>query len=631
MKKPRVAFLVESREAFRSLTLAVGLLESFGIEADAAVAGRLASHDDLQSRLADVESSGSSLILAPDATMAARAEAATLLPVVTLEDGQIPAALHAARILALKYPDILRRLEAAATLRARKEAVDHATLRGEIHGGAARITHATAPPAGPPPPPRPRPPIRNTPEDEAEFRRIEAEFAAGAAARASAPPRPVPPLPPHPPRYSPAVQRIFAAAREVARDAGNDEVFPVHFFLALRGEGAAGARRALVAESPGAPALDAIIRARFPAPAAEPVGVFALSPAAESMLAAAKRLAREAGRDLLESRHLLLALLEDPDVAAALSESGADPDRVRSTLLGDAPADGPDDVRTGRDESSRSRTPQQPAPPPELDHDAIRRVREKLERNGLTGDPEARPHPPVATPSAEPPPEPVAVTIPDTEPDLVSCDPMNPSLDAVERAGDTLLGGGIVAFPTDSGYVLAADATNPGAVALLVALTARDAARPVGALIHSIRLVENLAREIPPAAGDLAERFWPGPLTLVFDRHPRTLRHLARDATIGLRIPDNYVALSILSMVGRPLAAVAPRRGGGDACAAAADVRELHPRGIALIVDGGSAGHRPRPTVVSVTGGTVRILREGAIPSSEFDPPAPGSSAPGAT
>ena len=117
----------------------------------------------------------------------------------------------------------------------------------------------------------------------------------------------------------------------------------------------------------------------------------------------------------------------------------------------------------------------------------------------------------------------------------------------VRRAAEILRAGGLVAFPTETVYGLGADASSAAAVARLYAAKGRPADHPV--IVHFAAAEEafSFAREIPPAARKLAERFWPGPLTMVLKRSPKAKDFVTGGQdTVGLRVPSHPVAQQLL-------------------------------------------------------------------------------------
>ncbi len=160
----------------------------------------------------------------------------------------------------------------------------------------------------------------------------------------------------------------------------------------------------------------------------------------------------------------------------------------------------------------------------------------------------------------------------------------------IAEAARVLRGGGLVAFPTETVYGLAADATSDAAVARIYAAKARPTFNPL--IAHVTSLDAALGQGIFPAdALRLAEAFWPGPLTLVVPLAPgATVCAAARagQPNIALRVPAHPVALAVISAAGRPLAAPSANRSGRVSPVTAAHVaRDFSAGEIDLILDGG--------------------------------------------
>jgi L-threonylcarbamoyladenylate synthase len=214
------------------------------------------------------------------------------------------------------------------------------------------------------------------------------------------------------------------------------------------------------------------------------------------------------------------------------------------------------------------------------------------------------------------------------EPRLVDAGPPgSPSRpDVVAQAAVALRAGEAVVVPTDTVYGIAALPTVPGATARLFALKGRAADVPVAVLCASADQALSLAD--PAALTDdvarIAERLWPGPLTLVLPRRSGLDWALGEPAgTIGVRCPDHGLVRALAAEVG-PLATTSANPHGEPTPAAAADVATLLGPGVALVVDGGPAAGTPStvvdattPEPEAVTGpgrGTAwRILRAGAV------------------
>ena len=176
-----------------------------------------------------------------------------------------------------------------------------------------------------------------------------------------------------------------------------------------------------------------------------------------------------------------------------------------------------------------------------------------------------------------------------------------------------LRAGAVVAIPTDTVYGLAVDPRHPGATDALFALKARPRSLDLPVLVASIDQAEELAGPggLSRTARGLAERFWPGALTIVVPRRPGLDWALGGDsATIGLRLPDHAVARALCAEVGA-LATTSANLHGEAPCTDAAAVERAFGSKV-VVVDGGRCDGAPS-TVVAVLGGEPRCLREGAV------------------
>jgi len=193
--------------------------------------------------------------------------------------------------------------------------------------------------------------------------------------------------------------------------------------------------------------------------------------------------------------------------------------------------------------------------------------------------------------------------------------------DALGEAAQLLRAGAVVAVPTDTVYGLAVDPLAPGAVARVFALKDRPTEVPVPVLVASWDQVETVAGVLGPAARGLAERYWPGPLTLVVPRRKGFAVDLGGGPsgrwTVGVRWPDHPVVRALCLVVG-PLAVTSANRHGGPPATTAAEAVASFPSGdeLAAVVDGGVCGGPPS-TVVECRGPASRCLREGRIPWGE--------------
>ena len=197
----------------------------------------------------------------------------------------------------------------------------------------------------------------------------------------------------------------------------------------------------------------------------------------------------------------------------------------------------------------------------------------------------------------------------------------------ISKAAQALLSGHLVALPTETVYGLAADATNPEAVARIYSVKGRPSDHPLIVHISNADLLDRWALAIPSYARLLANNFWPGPMTLVLKR-----TELAKDFitgsqdTVALRIPGHQVALEILSSfeAGGGLGVAAPsanRFGRVSPTTSQAVSSELsdYLDDEDVIVDGGESQVGLESTIIDCTGSNPRVLRPGAITSEMIE------------
>lgn len=185
---------------------------------------------------------------------------------------------------------------------------------------------------------------------------------------------------------------------------------------------------------------------------------------------------------------------------------------------------------------------------------------------------------------------------------------------AVEAALSVLKSGGLVAFPTDTVYGLAADPFNPAAIQRLYAAKERDMSKAIAVLVAGVEQLDLITTGLSDAADRLAARFWPGALTLVISRRPELPPELSALPTIGVRMPDHAFALKLLRASG-PLATTSANRSGEENPLTADDVLQQLGGRIELVLDGGRCPGGIPSTVVDCTVPDGRILREGALNS----------------
>ncbi|MDD4909752.1 MAG: L-threonylcarbamoyladenylate synthase [Candidatus Omnitrophica bacterium] len=178
-------------------------------------------------------------------------------------------------------------------------------------------------------------------------------------------------------------------------------------------------------------------------------------------------------------------------------------------------------------------------------------------------------------------------------------------LDAVKA----LKKGGIVAFPTETVYGLAADSRNKKAIRRLYEIKQRPDSKPFSLLVGSKDSVDKFSKSPPMAVYKLMAKFWPGPLTIVMP---------SGNSKVGLRMPDNVVALMLISESGLELAAPSANIADKAPCLSADEVMEQFSGKIDIVLDGGEAKLGRESTVVEVdAANSVTVLREGAIKAED--------------
>ena len=190
----------------------------------------------------------------------------------------------------------------------------------------------------------------------------------------------------------------------------------------------------------------------------------------------------------------------------------------------------------------------------------------------------------------------------------------------VKEAAEILRKGGLVAFPTETVYGLGGDAENPSAVRRIFTAKGRPADHPLIVHIPNSGQLSRWAREIPPMAFKLAERYWPGPLTLILKRDRRVPDIVTGGQnTVGLRVPDHPVALALLETFGGGIAAPSANRFGRVSPTTATHVREELGNVPDLILDGGQCRVGIESTILDLSTGKPRLMRPGSITVSEIE------------
>jgi L-threonylcarbamoyladenylate synthase len=205
--------------------------------------------------------------------------------------------------------------------------------------------------------------------------------------------------------------------------------------------------------------------------------------------------------------------------------------------------------------------------------------------------------------------------------EILRVHPDEPQKERVDYIVSCLRKGDVVAMPTDTFYGLAVDPVNLRAVEQIYQLKMRQKHKPLSLLISGLGQAYELARDSDPMLDKLADKFWPGPLTIIVRAGTKLpLRSTAYTGNVALRVPDSAIPRAVVEKFGLPITATAANLQGASECTNAACVRDQIGDRIPLIVDGGPTGRALPTTIVDLSLGPGRwmILREGAIPTHEI-------------
>ena len=201
----------------------------------------------------------------------------------------------------------------------------------------------------------------------------------------------------------------------------------------------------------------------------------------------------------------------------------------------------------------------------------------------------------------------------------VFVDPEFPQRDAIQEAAKWIRAGGVVALPTDTLYGLAADPFSAAAVARVFAVKGRAAERALPLIAADAAQVMTHLGRLPALGQRLAERFWPGPLTLLLPAPAA----LAADVTggtgkVGVRVPADPVARAICAEAGQPITATSANVSGEPATADPGVVERTLGDRLDLLIDTGTTRGGAPSTIVDATGAALVLLRAGAISWEEI-------------
>jgi len=199
---------------------------------------------------------------------------------------------------------------------------------------------------------------------------------------------------------------------------------------------------------------------------------------------------------------------------------------------------------------------------------------------------------------------------------VIRIDPDHPSPETIHRAAEAIKNKGVVVFPTQCLYGLAADARNTSAIKQIFHVKQRPETNPLLILIHRPADLDELVTHIPEPAKRLIQTFWPGGLTLIFKAAPGISDLLtAGTGNIGIRIPSHPVARALVQAAGGPITGTSANLSGSPGCSRITDIPQKLLQAVDRVLDAGTLKGGTGSTILDITCDPPRVLRQGAIPS----------------
>lgn len=196
----------------------------------------------------------------------------------------------------------------------------------------------------------------------------------------------------------------------------------------------------------------------------------------------------------------------------------------------------------------------------------------------------------------------------------LTVDPKNPEDKTLILAAEVIQAGGIIVYPTETLYGIGCNAMHRRALQRVQDLKRRAEPKPILVLVRSKEDLKPLVQDVPETAEALMNAFWPGPLTIVLRASDTVLPELTQGkGTIGVRIPSCLICLRLLEFAGTPITSTSANLSGDTPLDTIASMRSVLTPGIDLYLDAGTLPPSKPSTVIDMTAGSPRILREGAV------------------
>ena len=202
---------------------------------------------------------------------------------------------------------------------------------------------------------------------------------------------------------------------------------------------------------------------------------------------------------------------------------------------------------------------------------------------------------------------------------IIKIDPKNPSSHKLKKAASVLKNGGLVIFPTETLYGLAGKVSDEEALKKIYNIKERSLRKALPVMVSHISKIPEVAEEFPEKGRILANKYWPGPLTLILTSSPSISPLITGGRkSVGVRIPANRIALELLEITGEPLAVTSANISEKDNIFEINEIIRNFEKKVDAIIDGGPLHFCIPSTIVDITGNSPVILREGKIPSREI-------------
>lgn len=204
--------------------------------------------------------------------------------------------------------------------------------------------------------------------------------------------------------------------------------------------------------------------------------------------------------------------------------------------------------------------------------------------------------------------------------EVMRIDPLDIDFSLIRKAARIINSGGLIVFPTETVYGLGASVFHSQAVARIFEVKERAADKPLAVCISHLDQLEQIVSVVPREAEVLIDSFLPGPLTLVLSKKATVSAQVTADLnSIGVRYPDNKIALALISQAAVPIATTSANISGKPSPTTAQEVLAWLPDQVDLVIDGGSTKLKVPSTIVDFTSPDYRLVREGALLEEELN------------